>query len=404
MDPLQSENIQPVRTVWVTRLAEAYPPQYSWACDSQEVETKWATILRTRKLADKREPRRAKTFLVDEEKFLAAGGIVKEDESTVFRDDSTHEVVGVVVRKLIDNPGILEWLDRRVKIACHERRNTRRDDPGYGVTVGYTSGPRQARTLIWAGKYRVVTDAGVLQSTIENSSACAHIWNEARRRLPQEVVDDFENLPVPCMDFNSDKHEKEGPYTVHDGEKRMQKTGVYGPPQALLGDNYARFCHKESNTGKYVVSLTTHRSVAADKDEGGHFYIAAYGIQIRSSADSLLAFNSRNLHGTTLQNMEPVWGKIAKGRFQQRGWALLVPNTFPGLWGRGAGAKDGAEPKASKPKKLRKKAPGPKAEAPAPKKLSKKRPADAASELSDKAGAKRSKRPLRKRTVMMEDS
>lgn len=125
MDPLQSENIQPVRTVWVTRLAEAYPPQYSWACDSQEVETKWATILRTRKLADKREPRRAKTFLVDEEKFLAAGGIVKEDESTVFRDDSTHEVVGVVVRKLIDNPGILEWLDRRVKIACHERRNTR---------------------------------------------------------------------------------------------------------------------------------------------------------------------------------------------------------------------------------------------------------------------------------------
>lgn len=52
-----------------------------------------------------------------------------------------------------------------------------------------------------------------------------------------------------------------------------------------------RFCHKETNAGKYVVSLKTHRSVAPDKDEGGHFYIAAYGIQIRSSADTLLAFN-----------------------------------------------------------------------------------------------------------------
>ncbi|KAL9575996.1 MAG: hypothetical protein Q9212_007484 [Teloschistes hypoglaucus] len=392
MDHPASEKIQPVRTVWVTRLAEPYPPQYSWACDSQEIEHKWAAILQGRKLADVRDPRRATTFLLDEGKFLAAGGTVKEDESVVFRDDSTSEVVGVVIRKLIDNPGILEWLDRRVKIACHERRNTRRDDPGYGVAIGYTSGPRKARTLTWGGKYRKVTDAGVLQSTSENSSACAHVWNEARRRLPQEVVDDFENLRVPCMDFNSDLHEKAGPYTVHDGEKRIQKTGVYGPPQALLGDNYARFvgwfCHKETNAGKYVVSLTTHRSVAAAKDEGGHFYIAAYGIQIRSSADTLLAFNSQNLHGTTLQNMSPVWGKVAKGRFQQRGWALLVPNTFPGLWERGAGAK------APKPKM------GPKAEG-GPKKLSKKRPADKA---SGETGAKRSRRLLRKRTAMMKAS
>lgn len=43
------------------------------------------------------------------------------------------------------------------------------------------------------------------------------------------------------MDFKSDKHEKEGPYTVHDGARRIQKTGVYGPPSAVLGDNYARF-------------------------------------------------------------------------------------------------------------------------------------------------------------------
>ncbi|KAL9588466.1 MAG: hypothetical protein Q9203_002723 [Teloschistes exilis] len=259
MDPHPSEIIQPVRTVW------------------------------TRKLADGRDPRRAETFLVDEGKFLAAGEVFKEDESVVFRDDATNEVVGVVMRNLIDNPGILEWLDHRVKIACHERRNTR--DPGYGVTIGYSSGPRKARKLKWTGPYRVVKATKVVQSTIENSSAGAHIWNEARKRLPQEVVHDFESLAVPCMGFNSDKHEKEGPYAVHDGARRIQKTGVYGPPSAVLGDYYARFYHKETNAGRYVVSLTTHRSVAPDKDEGGHFYIAAYGIQIRSSADTLLAFN-----------------------------------------------------------------------------------------------------------------
>lgn len=52
MDPHPSEIIQPVRTVWVTRLGEAYPPKYTWACDSQEIESKLATILQTRKLAN----------------------------------------------------------------------------------------------------------------------------------------------------------------------------------------------------------------------------------------------------------------------------------------------------------------------------------------------------------------
>ncbi|KAI4243421.1 MAG: hypothetical protein LQ352_007037 [Teloschistes flavicans] len=381
-----------IKTVLVKRLLQEYPPKHFWACDDIAIEEKWAPALKNRKMKDDRDKREDSTYLLDEAEFRDAGGIVFENESVIYRDETTKEVVGVVIRNLINHPGLLEWLDSRVKLACKERRYSRRDDAGCGVNIGYSSGPRSAQKLTWTETIKTRTEEELLDRTKQDSSACAYIWNKARERLPPEVVADFEDLAVPRMDFNSDKHEKEGPYQVWDGQNWIQKEGVYGPCAAFVGDNYARFCHNEKDGNRFVVALTTHRSVPSDRAEGGHFYIAAYGIQIRSAADTLTAFDTQNWHGTTLQNTEPIWGKVATGRFQQRGWALLIQNTIPGFSKRDLEAEEAEEAIASKEPSKKERAPivkipktkapkakvskvnAPKAKAP-PKKLSRQRKA-----------------------------
>lgn len=114
-----------IKTVLVKRLLQEYPPKHFWACDDIAIEEKWAPALKNRKMKDDRDKREDSTYLLDEAEFRDAGGIVFENESVIYRDETTKEVVGVVIRNLINHPGLLEWLDSRVKLACKERRYSR---------------------------------------------------------------------------------------------------------------------------------------------------------------------------------------------------------------------------------------------------------------------------------------
>ncbi|KAL8700135.1 MAG: hypothetical protein Q9201_005620 [Fulgogasparrea decipioides] len=153
--------------------------------------------------------------------------------------------------------------------------------------------------------------------------------------LPKVVVKDFNGIDVPRMDFNRPEHERSGHYQIRRGEEVIEMAGEFAPAAALPGENYARFCHNESNANKFVMSLTTSRSVASTSDEGGHFYVASHGIKIRSAPDTLAAWKARDYHGTTLQRTTPLWAKKATGHYQQRGFAFLIQNRLPGLWRMG---------------------------------------------------------------------
>ncbi|KAL8729857.1 MAG: hypothetical protein Q9181_004853 [Wetmoreana brouardii] len=313
--PFNITTVQPpiriIQTVYLKRLAKEYPPHKKWACETEEIVAIWQKAFKDEKLCKTKHIKVTETFLVKEEDFKL---VIKEDESCIVIDAETNELVVVAIRNLVEDAKFLEWLDDCVQAACKERSNARREDPGYGAVVGYTSGHWKKPTIGWGEPRHKTTDEGFLRS------------------IEQVVVEDFNRINVPRMDFNRPEHERSGHYQIRRGEEVIEMSGEFAPAAALPGENYARFCHNESNANELVMSLTTSRSVPSTSEEGGHFYVASYGIKIRSAPDTLTAWKARDYHGTTLQHTTPLWAKKATGHYQQRGFAFLIQNRLPGLW------------------------------------------------------------------------
>ena len=70
-----------------------------------------------------------------------------------------------------------------------------------------------------------------------------------------------------------------------------------------------RFTHNEKNNHDWAIQLIAHRFEPPTLVEGGHFYIASYGIRIMADTDSSRTWKARHFHGTSLQRRVPVWGR-----------------------------------------------------------------------------------------------
>ncbi|KAL8724608.1 MAG: hypothetical protein Q9181_006754 [Wetmoreana brouardii] len=297
-----------VKVVFLDRYTdgEAYPRPKTWVCETPAIKDLWANILATRPLEKKTRKRKSATHIPDKDQLRL---IVEEDEDIVVLDSVTHEVVAVVIRNVVDDP-------------------EQDDDPGYDTVAGYTSGYLTNRDLGWGEPKIEMTETEWRQSINLQTSACAYTWRKGCDFLPQCIIDDYNNVDIPRMDFNDPDHPRSGPYQVFSDDRKINMTGEFAPSASFPGDNYARlttaprFCHREKNANEYVLGLITHRSVPSDDVQGGHFFIAQYGILVRSA----------NYHGTTLQNTGPVWGKVAEGRFQQRAFTLLIQKDLLKAW------------------------------------------------------------------------
>lgn len=175
--------------------------------------------------------------------------------------------------------------------------------------------------------------------------------------MPPTIIDDIESTVrvsgLPRMDkLNDDDletkndfrriHRQRDFYHVPLGEHQVPVYGDLAPPSAFVGSNYARFTHNETNAHDWSIQLTTHRSVPPTAAEGGHFYIASYGIRIMADTDSAGAWRAKDFHGTTLQRKVPVFGRD-DGPYQQRGFAFITGASLVSAWKKG----DTAESEAS---------------------------------------------------------
>ena len=66
------------------------------------------------------------------------------------------------------------------------------------------------------------------------------------------------------------------------------------------------------------------------ENQGGHFYNAEYGIQVKGGNDSLVVWDPSHFHGTSLQDYFPTSNTVSQ--FHQIGLAGVTPNHVPGLW------------------------------------------------------------------------
>lgn len=109
-------------------------------------------------------------------------------------------------------------------------------------------------------------------------------------------------------------------------------------PVAVHSLTYVRHVHNEKQPHKWSISFTTNRTWDKDfpsVDAGGHFYITEYGIRVRAAANTLIAWQPKDWHGTSLPLMNPV---DSSKEYHQRGLAFVTSSRLPRaikLWREG---------------------------------------------------------------------
>ncbi len=199
------------------------------------------------------------------------------------------------------------------------------------------------------------------------SASFALFWNLCKSVVPNEIINDFleylQELGIGRMDGNgamSCDAEGKGSYKVEIEAGPNKKQEVFefnnvdlAPPTGVSGENYARcvhyllnkilktnecaiisFIHREGQPHKWAVSWTTSRfstMTHEQKDLGGHFYIAQYGVRIQAAANTIIAWQPRDWHGTSLHALCGTDDR-SDPTYHQRGLAFVTSARLKSVW------------------------------------------------------------------------
>lgn len=111
--------------VLVERLKVPYPPANLWMAETKEIADLWREEIRSRKLADNRVKSRENLRdigIVDKDKVQL---IVEEDQTRLYVDPHTDELIGITFRDFTSDSKVLQWLDDRAKSSIRWRRGAR---------------------------------------------------------------------------------------------------------------------------------------------------------------------------------------------------------------------------------------------------------------------------------------
>ncbi|KAG0639637.1 hypothetical protein HOY80DRAFT_886001, partial [Tuber brumale] len=119
-------------------------------------------------------------------------------------------------------------------------------------------------------------------------------------------------------------------YTIqYEGEVYEFQQGHLAPPLGFFASNYSRAIHKKAAPHKYSLFWTTDRSLS--EDEGGNFFISDYGIRSQGGKNSIVAWQTKMFHGTSLSKLERI--DSGSGR-QHEGLSIVSPSRLLNIWQR----------------------------------------------------------------------
>ncbi|RYP18851.1 hypothetical protein DL767_009753 [Monosporascus sp. MG133] len=232
--------------------------------------------------------------------------VIKQDESVMFRDADTKELVLVVLRNFIPDDNIRETMIEICREILKYRRDDRREDPGMPVHFGYTCGSRhEPRIQMAAPNIRLDTHEKQEREGLLNVKAqgmTGLLWNLMRSRLPPEIIAEYNDLiekyDLPSMDMM--REDDTFSFKI-DGKEVTFRDLELPAPSGLSAINYARYRHKEINGNNWIVACTCKAPRSPDK--GGNFYLASYGIMMEPASNTVSAWRPTDYHGTTLYEM-----------------------------------------------------------------------------------------------------
>jgi hypothetical protein len=298
----RDEFLATIPTLHLPRLQQEFPKRLTWAAETPDAMQAWGQFFEQRNKPDQRIPDKPVT-LVPEAGWTYT---VKEDENIVVKDQETGAIVLMVVRKWCGTQDIIDWVSRIAAGALEKKKSVRLEDPGKLVLMGYTSGSRSSPSLGWARNLLPAATAEFTKPEVlekfnfQTSSTYALLWQMALHRLPSAILADYRTMAGHTMDSDG-----QSPYWgIELGNDYFEFHHVeLAPPQGGYAINYSRHCHRETNATEYCIAWTTERSNPVS--EGGHFYVASYGVRVHASTDMMVVWRGLDWHGTTLPKVEP---------------------------------------------------------------------------------------------------
>ncbi|KAG2091220.1 uncharacterized protein F5147DRAFT_823307, partial [Suillus discolor] len=311
-----------------------YPPKGHWIYEETAAYNCWKDWIVSGHQPDSRIPRKPLLHINPSNLQL----VVHEAESCIIRDAADSSIIAVVMRNFCGHPGVLSWVDEVICNVVQEKKSIRLEDPGTLAQIGYSAGSRSASKFDWVKNLRTtrLSSDEVDALDFSSSSVFALFWNMCKASLPQDIIGDFykflETNNICRMDKvgnSTNNLDPLGRYVVGIGEKGVyyEFNGVeMAPPAGVFALNYSRATHSEIQPHKFALSWTTNRS---PQSIGGHFYISSHGIQIKSASNTLVVWQPKDVHGTSLQVRNPDDPNPA---FIQTGMAIVTSNRLPNAW------------------------------------------------------------------------
>ena len=102
--PIPSSKVGLLKVVYLSRLAEPYPPDDLFMAEKQPALQRWEKHLQESPILDPRKPERPPIILLDEAKLVYD---VAEEECVLFIDKDNDEIIGLVVQNLVGDSELL---------------------------------------------------------------------------------------------------------------------------------------------------------------------------------------------------------------------------------------------------------------------------------------------------------
>jgi hypothetical protein len=170
----------------------------------------------------------------------------------------------------------------------------------------------------------------------------------ARRLIHREISQDIEGFLATGVKRMDSKGKQSGnnTYTIKYKEEVYEfQQGQLAPPVGFFASNYSRYVvkykvwlkkllteefraiHKEGAPHKYSLFWTTDRTLG--EDEGGNFFISDYGIRIQGAKNTMVAWQTKMFHGTSLAKLDSIGSDRGRG---QVGLSIVSPSRLVGIW------------------------------------------------------------------------
>ncbi len=302
----KDEYLNGIKVIYIKRLEEPYPINNCFTAGTPKAKREWDAYWEGKPLAEPRYNGGLRREIVELDRSRLQY-IIKQDESVMFRDADTEELVLVILRNALPDDAVRETMIDVGRGLFRYRRDDRREDPGMLVHFGYTCGSRKAPQIQLASPC-TRTDTPEKQDRERQlrddcQGMAGVLWNMMRSRLPAEVPEAFDDViekqDLPRMDMMRD--DENFSFQI-DGKRVTFRDLDLPPPSAMSAINYARYTHKESNATNWIVAYTS--KAPPDPNRGGNFYLASYGIMLEPNTNTVSAWRPSDYHGTTLYEMK----------------------------------------------------------------------------------------------------